>query len=61
MSTTEVQEATPDSRVGSVYMKLENEVIPVSDVDRSKQFYESLGWRSGRRRCSDGGPFASSS
>ena len=45
MSTTEVQAATPDSRVGNVYMKLENEVIPVSDVDRSKQFYESLGWR----------------
>src|SRR6476620_8332102 len=45
MSTTEVQAATPDSRVGNVYMKLENQVIPVSDVDRSKQFYESLGWR----------------
>src|SRR5207253_3876042 len=26
-------------------MKLENEVIPVSDVDRSKEFYERLGWR----------------
>src|SRR6201991_145728 len=26
-------------------MNLENYVIPVSDVDRSKQFYESLGWR----------------
>ena len=26
-------------------MKLEVYVIPVSDVDRSKQFYERLGWR----------------
>jgi catechol 2,3-dioxygenase-like lactoylglutathione lyase family enzyme len=26
-------------------MKLEVVVIPVSDVDRSKQFYKALGWR----------------
>lgn len=26
-------------------MKLEVVVIPVSDVDRAKRFYESLGWR----------------
>jgi catechol 2,3-dioxygenase-like lactoylglutathione lyase family enzyme len=26
-------------------IKLEVVVIPVSDVDRAKQFYESLGWR----------------
>jgi catechol 2,3-dioxygenase-like lactoylglutathione lyase family enzyme len=26
-------------------MKLENQIIPVSDVDRAKQFYERLGWR----------------
>jgi catechol 2,3-dioxygenase-like lactoylglutathione lyase family enzyme len=26
-------------------MKLEVQVIPVSDVDRSKEFYEHLGWR----------------
>jgi len=26
-------------------MKLEVVVIPVSDVDRAKEFYESLGWR----------------
>ena len=45
MSTTEAHTASPDSRDGNVYMKLENQVIPVSDVDRSKQFYESLGWR----------------
>jgi catechol 2,3-dioxygenase-like lactoylglutathione lyase family enzyme len=28
-----------------VDMKLEVHVIPVSDVERSKQFYERLGWR----------------
>src|SRR5215469_15002835 len=26
-------------------MKLEVDVIPVSDVERSKQFYQRLGWR----------------
>jgi len=45
MSTTEAQVTTPDARVGKVDMKLEVHVIPVSDVDRSKQFYERLGWR----------------
>ena len=29
----------------TVEMKLEVHVIPVSDVERSKQFYERLGWR----------------
>ena len=29
-------------------MKLEVVVLPVSDVDRAKGFYEGLGWRSGR-------------
>lgn len=28
-----------------VDMKLEVDIIPVNDVDRSTQFYESLGWR----------------
>lgn len=28
-----------------VEMKLEVHVVPVSDVERSKQFYERLGWR----------------
>ena len=28
-----------------VDMHLEVDVIPVSDVDRSKQFYGRLGWR----------------
>ena len=28
-----------------MYMKLEVVVLPVSDVDRAKVFYQSLGWR----------------
>jgi catechol 2,3-dioxygenase-like lactoylglutathione lyase family enzyme len=28
-----------------VEMRLEVDVVPVSDVERSKQFYERLGWR----------------
>ena len=42
MSTTEAQATSPDRTVD---MKLEVHVVPVSDVDRSKQFYERLGWR----------------
>jgi predicted enzyme related to lactoylglutathione lyase len=41
MSTTEVGK---DAR-GNADMKLEVVVIPVSDVDRAKEFYASLGWR----------------
>jgi len=32
-------------RVGTAAMKLEVIVIPVSDVDRAKEFYQKLGWR----------------
>jgi catechol 2,3-dioxygenase-like lactoylglutathione lyase family enzyme len=31
--------------VADLDMKLEVVVIPVSDVDRAKQFYSRLGWR----------------
>jgi catechol 2,3-dioxygenase-like lactoylglutathione lyase family enzyme len=31
--------------VASIDMKLEVVTLPVSDVDRAKSFYESLGWR----------------
>ena len=41
MSATESGSAS----VRQVDMKLENQIFPVSDVDRSKQFYEQLGWR----------------
>jgi catechol 2,3-dioxygenase-like lactoylglutathione lyase family enzyme len=33
------------SKAASVDMKLEIVVIPVSDVDRAKSFYQDLGWR----------------
>ena len=47
MSTKEVRnnEATESTSVASVDMKLEVVVIPVSDVDRAKEFYSKLGWR----------------
>ncbi len=38
-------EATRETSVRSVTMNLEIDVIPVSDVDRSKGFYQRLGWR----------------
>src|SRR5258708_20180116 len=45
MSSTEVHSPSRDAAVGTVDMHLEVQIIPVSDVDRSKQFYERLGWR----------------
>jgi len=33
------------SRAQTAALKLEVVVIPVSDVDRAKRFYDSLGWR----------------
>jgi catechol 2,3-dioxygenase-like lactoylglutathione lyase family enzyme len=47
MSTTAIRSkgATTDARVGKVDMKLEVITVPVSDVDRAKEFYGGLGWR----------------
>jgi catechol 2,3-dioxygenase-like lactoylglutathione lyase family enzyme len=47
MSSTEVRanQSTDGSEVGTVDMKLQVVTLPVSDVDRAKRFYESLGWR----------------
>ena len=47
MSTTEDRSSDENgtARVGSVDTKLEVIVIPVSDVDRAKEFYGRLGWR----------------
>jgi catechol 2,3-dioxygenase-like lactoylglutathione lyase family enzyme len=46
MSTTEVRSDTSGTaKVGNVDMKLEVIVIPVTDVDRAKEFYAGLGWR----------------
>src|SRR6266542_3636971 len=43
MSTKEVR--SNDATVARVDMKFEVVVIPVSDVDRAKEFYGRLGWR----------------
>ena len=39
------QPATDTSGLEAIDQKLEVVVIPVSDVDRAKDFYERLGWR----------------
>jgi Glyoxalase/Bleomycin resistance protein/Dioxygenase superfamily. len=38
-------ETTSNTGVAAVDMKLEAIVIPVSDVERAKEFYTKLGWR----------------
>ncbi|HTU86039.1 MAG TPA: VOC family protein [Solirubrobacteraceae bacterium] len=47
MSTTTVNTDTSTKRpdVGTIDMKLEVVTLPLSDLDRAKTFYESLGWR----------------
>jgi catechol 2,3-dioxygenase-like lactoylglutathione lyase family enzyme len=47
MSTSAIRskDATTDARDGQVDLKLEVVVIPVSDLDRAKEFYGRLGWR----------------
>jgi catechol 2,3-dioxygenase-like lactoylglutathione lyase family enzyme len=47
MSSTEMRtsDASGDASTRGVDLKLEVVLIAVSDVDRSKQFYGSLGWR----------------
>src|SRR5580698_8707414 len=47
MSTTEASsnDASGTASVRNVDMNLEVVLIPVSDVDRAKEFYRSLGWR----------------
>ena len=40
-----IQQQKYDASAAKVDMKLEVELIPVSDVDRAKDFYTSLGWR----------------
>jgi catechol 2,3-dioxygenase-like lactoylglutathione lyase family enzyme len=39
------QQATQMPNAATVALKLEVVIIPVSDVDRAKRFYEGLGWR----------------
>jgi catechol 2,3-dioxygenase-like lactoylglutathione lyase family enzyme len=46
MSTNEVRsnDAARNGGVARIDMKLEVVVLPVSDVDRAKEFYERIGW-----------------
>src|SRR3954454_12235842 len=46
MSSTDVSSDASGTQSGlGVDMNLEVVTLPVSDVDRAKSFYESLGWR----------------
>jgi catechol 2,3-dioxygenase-like lactoylglutathione lyase family enzyme len=47
MSTTQMrsEQANKTPTPARVDLKLEVVVLPVSDVDRAKRFYENLGWR----------------
>ena len=45
MSRTAVGSDTSGANGGEVPFALETVVIPVTDVDRTKEFYVSLGWR----------------
>jgi catechol 2,3-dioxygenase-like lactoylglutathione lyase family enzyme len=47
MSTTDVstETSTEVPEPATIDMKLEVVNVPVSDVDRAKRFYQSLGWR----------------
>src|SRR6266446_295030 len=47
MTSTDVSPSTSAEtpEAAAVDMKLEVVTLPVSDVDRAKRFYQSLGWR----------------
>jgi predicted enzyme related to lactoylglutathione lyase len=47
MSNTGVKTEPPGAvpEAGPVDLRLEVVTLPVSDVDRAKQFYQRLGWR----------------
>jgi len=46
-ATTEfrISPSTPEARVTGLDQKLEVMIIPVSDIERAKQFYSRIGWR----------------
>jgi catechol 2,3-dioxygenase-like lactoylglutathione lyase family enzyme len=44
-TATSTKQQKSDAGVSRVTMNIEVDVIPVSDVERSKQFYQRLGWR----------------
>ena len=45
MSTHTADQSATQTHTAAPALKLEVVVIPVADVDRARQFYESLGWR----------------
>jgi catechol 2,3-dioxygenase-like lactoylglutathione lyase family enzyme len=49
--------ATEAANVPKVDMKFEIAVIPVSDVDRAKEFYQRIGWRLDADYAAPGGDF----
>ncbi len=55
MVTAHSDNAAGSTGVGSVDMKLEVVVIPVSDVDRAKEFYSRLEWRLDADRAAGNG------
>jgi catechol 2,3-dioxygenase-like lactoylglutathione lyase family enzyme len=42
---TQANDAASETNVATIDMRFEIVVIPVSDVDRAKEFYARLGWR----------------
>jgi catechol 2,3-dioxygenase-like lactoylglutathione lyase family enzyme len=45
VSATDRHPASGEAGAVTVNMNLEVQIIPVSDVDRAKEFYQRLGWR----------------
>jgi catechol 2,3-dioxygenase-like lactoylglutathione lyase family enzyme len=45
MSSSATGTSTEIPQAGTIDMMLEVVTLPVSDVDRAKRFYQSLGWR----------------
>ena len=44
MTSLNYEDRSSDASVKNLDLKLEAVVIPVSDVDRAKEFYRNLGW-----------------
>ena len=44
-TASSTKQQRPDAGVARVDMKLEVQLLPVSDVERAKEFYTKLGWR----------------
>jgi catechol 2,3-dioxygenase-like lactoylglutathione lyase family enzyme len=55
VSSTQTRNDAEARPAGTLDLKLEVIVLPVSDVDRAKRFYESLGFRMDIDHCGDDG------